>query len=145
VRRLLSTLISISLLLGMAAPAWAEASGNVLVRVENVRSDQGHVRVELCTSDTFLTDNCIVGGLAPAQEGETLVTLTNVPPGDYAVQAYHDANDDHKVNRGLLGIPKEDIGFSREAPLGLHGPKFAMADFNHAADNQVIAVRLRHF
>jgi uncharacterized protein (DUF2141 family) len=144
-RVLLSILASLAFLLGTAAPASAQSPGAVLVRVENVRSSEGHVRVELCTSDTFLTDNCIFGGEAAAHEGETVVTLTDVPPGVYAVQAFHDANDDHKVNRGAFGIPREDIGFSHDAPLGLHGPKFTKAAFSHIADDQVVTLRLRRF
>jgi len=144
-RVLLSILASLAFLAGTAAPASAQPAGAVEVRVEKVRSSQGHVRVDLCTSDTFLTGNCMFGGEAPAHEGETIVTLTDVPPGVYALQAFHDANDDHKVNRGLFGIPREDIGFSNDAPLGLHGPKFTKAAFSHVADDQVVVVRLRHF
>jgi uncharacterized protein (DUF2141 family) len=144
-RILLFTLASLAVLLGAAAPASAQAPGAVEVRVENVRSSRGHVRVELCTSDTFLTDSCTFGGEAPAHEGETTVTLADVPPGVYALQAFHDVNDDHKVNRGLFGIPREDIGFSRDAPLGLHGPKFTKAAFSHIADDQIVSVRLRRF
>jgi uncharacterized protein (DUF2141 family) len=143
--RLLPALASVLALLGSAAPALAQEPGAVIVHVDNVRSSEGHVRVELCTQGAFLTDACAVAGSAPARRGETVVTLGDVPPGVYAVQVYHDANDDHKVNRGLLGIPTEDIGFSREAPLGLHGPQFIKAAFNHAADEQVLTVHLRHF
>lgn len=143
--RLFAALVSVLALLGSAAPAFAQEPGAVIVHVENVRSSEGHVRVELCTQGAFLTDDCAVVGSAPAQRGETVVTLTDVPPGIYAVQVFHDANDDHKVNRGLFGIPTEDIGFSREAPLGLHGPQFIKAAFNHAADEQVITLHLRHF
>jgi uncharacterized protein (DUF2141 family) len=144
-RSLISLLASLTLLLTAAAPAAAQPSGTVAVRVENVRSTLGHVRVELCTSDTFLTDNCLFTGTAPAQMGETTVIFDDVPPGVYAVQAFHDANDDHKVNRGLLGIPREDIGFSRDASLGLTGPKFPRAAFSHEGDNQIVTLRLRHF
>jgi uncharacterized protein (DUF2141 family) len=145
VRPLTAFLISLTVLLATAAPAAAQPSGTLAVRVENVRSAAGHVRVELCTSDSFLTDNCLLTGTAPAQLGETVVTFNDVPPGVYAVQAFHDENDDHKVNRGLLGIPREDIGFSRDAPLGLSGPKFLKAAFSHEADNQVVTLRLRRF
>jgi uncharacterized protein (DUF2141 family) len=143
--RLIASLAFVAALLGSAAPAIAQPTGAVIVQVENVRSSQGHVRVELCTEGAFLTDDCTVAGSAPAQRGETVVTLVDVPPGVYAVQVFHDANDDHKVNRGAFGIPTEDIGFSREAPLGLHGPQFIKAAFNHAADEQVITLHLRHF
>lgn len=144
-RLLLSFLATIAFAFAIAAPAAAQGAGSVVVRVENVRSSEGHVRVELCTSDTFLTDSCIAVGSAPARPGETIVTLDDVPPGVYAVQAFHDVNDDHKVNRGPLGIPREDIGFSHDAPLGLSGPKFTKAAFSHNSQDQVVTLTLRHF
>jgi uncharacterized protein (DUF2141 family) len=144
-RPLISFLASLTLLLAAAAPAGAQPSSTVAVRVENVRSALGHVRVELCTSDTFLTDSCLLTSAAPAQVGETVVIFNDVPPGVYAVQAFHDENDDHKVNRGAFGIPREDIGFSHDAPLGLSGPNFHKAAFSHEADSQVVTLRLRHF
>jgi uncharacterized protein (DUF2141 family) len=143
--RLLASLASALALLGGAAPAIAQSPGAVVIHVENVRSSEGHVRVELCTEGAFLTERCVFGGSAPAQRGETVITLVDVPPGVYAVQAFHDANDDQKVNRGVFGIPTEDIGFSREAPVGLHGPQFLKAAFNHDADEQVVTLHLRHF
>jgi uncharacterized protein (DUF2141 family) len=143
--RLLASLAATAALLGSAAPAFAQPPAPVVVHVENVRSSEGHVRVELCTEGAFLTGGCVLVGSAPAQRGETVVTLADVPPGVYAIQAFHDVNDDHKVNRGLFGIPTEDIGFSREAPLGLHGPQFIKAAFNHADDEQVVTLHLHHF
>jgi uncharacterized protein (DUF2141 family) len=144
-RPLMSFLVPLTFALATAVPAAAQPFGTLAVRVENVRSARGHVRVELCTSATFLTDNCLMTGAAPAQVGETVVTFENVPPGVYAAQAFHDVNDDHKVNRGVLGIPHEDLGFSRDAPLGLTGPKFPKAAFSHEGDNQVVTLRLRRF
>jgi uncharacterized protein (DUF2141 family) len=45
----------------------------------------------------------------------------------------------------MLGIPKESLGFSNNAPLGLHGPKFGRAAFIHGQEPQNITVNLRHF
>src|SRR3954454_24070228 len=97
-RRFLGVLFAIAALFVISSPALARATGAVVVHVENVRSARGHVRVELCTADTFLTDGCVVGGSAPARVGETVVSVVDVPPGVYAIQVFHDANDDHKLN-----------------------------------------------
>lgn len=144
-RRLFASLAAIGLLSGLAPAAFAQSPGDVIVHIENVRSSKGRVRVELCTAETFLTSECVLAGSAPARAGETTVILSDVPPGTYAVQAFHDENGDGKLNRNALGIPREDIGFSREAPIGLHGPQFMKAAFNHAGDEQVIQLRLRRF
>jgi len=129
----------------------ADASGAALethtltVVVQNVRESVGHVRVDVCTSDEFLGDNCTASGSAPATKGETVVTVPGVGPGVYAVQAFHDRNDNHKVDRGAFGVPTEDVGFSGAPKIGLHGPAFVPASFIHGLAPQAVTVRLKHF
>lgn len=127
-----------------AAPVLpAEPRRDLVVVVEGVRGDAGLVRVDLCAQDSFLTDRCAASGSARAQEGVVTVTLPDVPAGEYAIQAWHDRNGDGQVNRNLLGIPTEELGFSRAPPMGLHGPNFLKAAFSHGAAPQTVTVRLR--
>jgi uncharacterized protein (DUF2141 family) len=132
---------------GCLAPAhgaWAQGAP-IQIQVSGVRSGVGTIRIDVCTADTFLKLTCPYWGKSPAAEGVVTVTIYDVPPGTYAAQIYHDVNDNHKVDRGLLGIPAEDIGFTNDAPLGLHGPKFARASFVHTDVSQTLTVKLRHF
>ena len=71
--------------------------------------------------------------------------MRDLPPGVYAVQAYDDRNDNRRVDRNLLGLPTEAIGFSNDAPVGLHGPSFKAASFTFAGGEQTIELRLRRF
>ena len=133
--------------LGAAAtPVFAQApGGSVVFQVDHVRDDAGHVRVDICTEATFLKEACPYSGAAAAVKGVTTVTVTGVPPGLYAAQVYHDRNDDHTVNRGRFGIPLEEVGFSNNAPIGLHGPKWIKAAFSHDATDQQLAVKLHRY
>jgi uncharacterized protein (DUF2141 family) len=127
-----------------AAPTRAAHEGAVVFTVDHVRNSEGHVRVDVCTRDTFLKAECPYSGAAPAVEGVTTVVVEDVPPGQYAAQIYHDRNDNHKVDM-RLHIPVEEVGFSNNAAVGLHGPKFDAAAFDHDAGDTPLAVRLRHF
>ena len=128
----------------LASPAESQGSP-LIVDVSGVPSSKGVVRVNVCTPGTFLKGSCPYSGVAPAIQGETTVTINDVPAGVYAVQLYHDRKDLGHVDRGLFGIPKESIGFSNDAPVGLHGPKFRRAAFTHGEDAQTITVTLRRF
>lgn len=75
--------------------------------------------------------------------GTTIIKLANIEPGDYAVQATYDENDNGKVDRGLFGIPKEGVGFSNDAPIRLGPPRWKDAVFTVNADKSV-ALRLRY-
>jgi uncharacterized protein (DUF2141 family) len=130
----------------MSAPDQAEPNGSAItVVVDGVRSSVGSVRVDICTPATFLKSSCPYSSATAAAEGTTSVTVDGVPPGAYAAQVYHDWNNNHTVDRGALGIPTEELGFSRNAFVGLHGPSFAHAAFAHDSEPQVIEVHLHRF
>ena len=123
-----------------------DQGGSVTFQVDHVRSDEGHVRVDVCTRDTFLQGGCPYSGEAPAVKGMTTVVVSGVPPGVYAAQVYHDRNDDHTVNRSRpLGIPREEIGFSNNAPIGFRGPRWDNAAFTHDSADQALAVKLHRY
>ncbi len=114
------------------------------VMVQNVVSSSGHVRVDVCTRSEFLS-KCRYSGAAPATPGVTMVEVRDLPPGVYAVQAYDDRNDNREVDRNVLGLPTEAVGFSNDAPVGLHGPSFKRASFTYAGGEQTLSLRLRRF
>jgi uncharacterized protein (DUF2141 family) len=137
-------LITVMLLIAAPFPGSVQARAAIVhIAVTGVTQARGHVRVELCTRETFLTNDCPYQGQAPAVVGSTLVTVSDVPPGQYAVQAFHDVTDHGVVHQNLLGIPKESIGFSNDAPLRLRGPRFSDAAFFVGREAQSITLKLR--
>ena len=141
------TLLAAAVLLpGLAGALHAQDAGApVLVAVGNVRDARGTVHVDICRKAQFLGDGCPWSGTAPAHPGVTVVRVENVPPGDYAAQAFQDANNNGKVDRGIFGIPKEGIGFSRDAPIHFHPPHWDDAVFSHGREAQRIAFALRYW
>lgn len=127
------------LLLVGAAPV-----GTLAVQITNVRNAKGVVHVDLCPQAQFLGDGCALSGDAPAHVGTTTVLIANVPTGRYAAQAFHDENRNRKVDRALFGIPKEGIGFSRDAPIRMAPPKWEDARFDFAGGRQTISLRMRY-
>ncbi len=98
------------------------------------------VRVDVCPQARFLADGCPWHTNLPAHPGTMIFTIAGVPPGDYAVQAFHDENDNDRIDRGLFGLPKEGVGFSRDARIVFSPPKWSDAVFTHgstAADDQL--------
>ncbi len=120
------------------------AAAPLTVRVTEVRDAKGEVRVELCSARRFLHGGCEYTVSVPAQKDVTEVTIADVPAGLWAVQAYHDRNANREVDRGALGLPLEEIGFSRQAPVGLRGPSWSRASFVHDGP-ETTTVRLRRY
>ncbi len=134
------------LVLGVAGPAAGQPPVATLqVTVANVRSDRGHVLVAVCPRESFLRPTCAWRGSAPARVGAVVVVVQGMPPGVYAVQSYLDENDDHRLNRSLLGIPTEGMGFSNDAAFRFGPPAFDEAAVRVAAGVGAISLRLRYF
>jgi uncharacterized protein (DUF2141 family) len=130
----------------LLALAMAEAAtGSVTVNIGNVRSSRGTVMIDICPQNKFLDDTCAWHGEAPARAGTTVVTVQGVPAGEYAIQAFHDENANGEVDRAMLGIPREGVGFSRDARIGLGPPKWRDAYFVHQGRPEVLRFRLRYF
>ena len=75
----------------------------------------------------------------------TVVVLHGLPPGQYAVQTFHDENGNKKVDRNFIGLPKEGVGFSNDAPIRMGPPKWADAMFTFNGAEQTIQLKTRYF
>ena len=51
------------------------------------------------------------------------LTFRGIPPGQYAVAIFHDANANRRLDT-FLGIPREGIGFSRNPKIRFGAPRF---------------------
>jgi len=122
----------------------APSGGTLHVQVDNVRALTGRVHVDLCTQPQFLKD-CPITAEAPPNIGLTTVTLRNLKPGRYAVQAFYDQNGNKKVDRALFGIPKEGVGFSNDAKIRMAPPKWDEAVFDYDGQERTIRLKLRYF
>ena len=126
------------------APTSPAVTAPVEVAIVNVRNASGRVHIDICTAETYLKV-CPYSGTAPARPGITVVTIRGVPPGRYAVEAFHDENGNGEIDRGLFGIPKEGVGFSNDAKIRMAPPKFAEAAIDHGRTPQHISFSLRYF
>jgi uncharacterized protein (DUF2141 family) len=130
-----------ALALALPLPALAAQLDIELTGVEN---DHGLVRVAVCTPATFTTKHCPFTGAAPAKGGSVVVSVPDIPPGRYAVQAYHDEDGNGRLRKGLFGLPAEAIGFSRDARIRLGAPSFEDAAIDVAEPVTATRLRLRH-
>jgi outer membrane protein len=79
---------------------------------------------------------------APAS-GQTGITLSDVPPGDYALMVHHDENSNGILDKNFIGIPREPVGFANDySPKGPPGFRRALITILEA-DNPPVPVTLR--
>jgi uncharacterized protein (DUF2141 family) len=102
-------------------------AATIEVHVTAVAGGKGSVKVAVCDRERFLKQ-CAYTASSPAKEGENVIAVTGVPKGTWAVLVYQDENGNGELDRNLIGIPKENYGFSRDA-----ASKFGPPGFDDAA------------
>ena len=129
----------------LTIPLAGVGAAELNVTLEQIAPGSGHVLVAVCTPETFLRQGCPYTGRAPAVTGEAQVVVRNIEPGVYAVQAFHDENDNLDLDRNFLGWPKEGMGFSNDAPMRFGPPTFEDAAIEIDAAGASTRLRLRYF
>lgn len=125
-------LIPLALLLTAAAPA---QEAPLIVAVSGVPAASGRVVVDVCPERQFTKARCLYSGSAPASAGTTLVRVPGVPAGRWAAMGWYDANSNNAVDRNMIGMPKELIGFSNDVRVRMAAPRFADTAFTRSASD----------
>ena len=68
------------------------------------------------------------------------VSFDSIHSGRYAIQFYHDENQNGKLDLNLIGIPKESYGSSNDVKPVFGPPKFEKMLFNLTENKKVIMV-----
>ena len=95
------------------------------VVVDGIRGDKGKIMVALHAPNPTVKFPDSAGTVAAqwrtAGIGKLEFVFADLPPGRFAVAAYHDENDNDILDVNLIGIPKEGYAFSQNA-RGFAGP-----------------------
>ena len=120
---------------------------NLTVFVKNIRNDKGQVGFCLFNKSSGFPNHpekAMRCSFVIAAGNTAEYTFTNIPFGTYAVCAFHDENNDKKINSNFIGIPKEGIGVSNNAKGHFGPPKFDDAKFNFTKAGQTVTISLTY-
>lgn len=126
----------------------ARSQSIIILEVTNLKSDNGVCRACLFNNQasyegkTSKPFQCI-SGLIKAQNAK--MKFSNISSGTYAIFVYHDANNNNKMDRNFIGIPKEGYGASKNNLPYASAPAFNENQFTIDNKTQVILpVRIRN-
>ena len=112
-----------------------------------LRSSTGEVRLCVWREAAGFPD-CRKGQdvrlLAAPAAPEVRLSVTGLAPGSYAVSAIHDENGNRRLDKSLIGIPTEGVGFSRNPRITFGPPSFAKARFD-ASREPTQTIRMKYF
>ena len=126
--------------------AGAASAARIIVTIDGVRSAQGNVFVGLYASPSkFLNGNqCDAMKRVKASAAPITVTFDNLPPGTYAVGAYHDENANDHLDTNLLGLPIEGYALSNGVRAVFAKPKFQQAAFIVGEEDKTVSLHIRY-
>lgn len=128
-----------ALMPGLAWPA------DLRVTVAGVNSADGYVMVGLYGGKAAFDGSRLDwGAQISAIPGNVVVAFPDLPPGQYALNAFHDADESGELETNFLGIPQEGFGFANNA-RGLAGPpRFDAASIVIGEDDMEITFDLNY-
>ncbi|MEQ5787176.1 DUF2141 domain-containing protein [Erythrobacter sp. NFXS35] len=128
-------LLAAMMLCGFASPAHAD---DITIALQGVKKDTGTIVLCLWANGDRFPD-CESGKplqriVVPANASSA--RFDNVATGTYAVSAFHDANNNGRLDSNFIGLPLESVGMSNNPKLN-GPPRFKPARFKVAGQTKI--------
>ena len=106
------------------------------LEINNLQSNNGPVYIRILDQ----SENPVIVGTSSVINYSTKISFDSISPGKYAIQFFHDENENQKMDFNLIGIPKEKFGSSNDVKPVLGPPKFEKMLFE-IYDNKKIVMK----
>ena len=113
-----------------------EIRGDISLEMEinNLESNKGPIYVRILDEN----ENPVIVGTSPVINYSAEISFDSIFPGKYAIQFFHDENENQKMDFSLIGIPKEKFGSSNDVKPILGPPKFKKMLFEIYQDKKIV-------
>lgn len=134
---------SLLILFGLISTLIPQNNPKLTIKISNIEKIKGEIKVGVFNTDTnFLKEGHAIKNYSIKVENSTAVlTITDLPKGEYAITIYHDQNSDNECNRNFIGIPKEPYGFSNNVKPKMSAPKYEDCKFTFL-ENKTLLINL---
>ncbi|MCZ8029164.1 MAG: DUF2141 domain-containing protein [Rubrivivax sp.] len=130
----------------LAPPATADGGPQLRLEVSSFRNAKGALSCRLFTDAASFPDGDGARTVrAPIEGAQASCAFPNLPPGTYAVAVVHDENGNGRLDKNLLGVPREGYGVSNNRTYAMSSPKWDESKFTVGAGEPVVLrVNLRY-
>ena len=113
-----------------------ELRGDISLEMEinNLESNKGPIYIRILDEN----ENPVIVGTSPVINYSSEISFDSISPGKYAIQFFHDENENQKMDFNLIGIPKEKFGSSNDVKPILGPPKFEKMLFEIYEDKKIV-------
>jgi uncharacterized protein (DUF2141 family) len=145
-RTLMALCIAVSVFMGaalifaQAGQTSAPGTYKITIHMTGFRNEKGKAgTLVFCQPKGWpeSNDDACRHGSVPIHNGQATAVYEGFKPGRYAIVALHDENENKKLDRNFLHIPKEGFGFPNGIKVNLTPPSWEAASVNVAGDTTV--------
>ncbi|WP_246067702.1 DUF2141 domain-containing protein [Changchengzhania lutea] len=112
---------------------------SITVTIENIHNNKGHVILSLHNEDTFMKSEGIQSKSKDIVDGKITAIFSGVAPGNYAILAIHDENDNKRMDFEDNGMPIESYGMSNNS-MSFGPPQFESAKFELSTEDLEVTI-----
>lgn len=125
-------------------PMKKEESKTITLTVgfEVTKYNKGSILFALYDSETNYMKSAMHNVKVKVENNKAIIKIENLSKGSYGFSFFHDVNNDGKLNKNFLGIPKEPYGFSNGEKGSFGPPDFEDIKFELKQDT-TLNVRIK--
>lgn len=109
-------------------------TATLTLEISVTKYNKGTIFMGLFNSDATYMKERYRSAKAEVIKNKAIITIPNLEKGTYAYSLFHDVNDNGKMDKNFLGIPKEPYGFSNDLKGRMGPPAFEKAKFDFVED-----------
>ena len=106
------------------------------IKINNLESNKGPIYIRILDEN----ENPVILGTSTVINYSSEISFDSISPGKYAIQFFHDENENQKMDFNLIGIPKEKFGSSNNVKPVLGPPKFEKMLINLNENKKIIII-----
>lgn len=132
--------------MSLSALALCARAAPLSAEIQGLSNDRGIVRCGLFSGEPGWREEgqairrveaAIAGGVARCDFGD-------VPAGQYAIAVFHAQEGEEKVSYGLLGKPRQGVGFSNNPSITFGPPDYARASFQLGTAPMTLSIQVKY-
>jgi len=107
---------------------------NLTIEVAVTKYNKGSIMMALYNSSGTYMKKTYKASKQKVTDSKAIITFENIEKGTYAFSMFHDVNDNKKMDKNFMGIPKEPYGFSNNKKGKFGPPDFEKVQFDVHGD-----------
>ncbi|MFK7996721.1 MAG: DUF2141 domain-containing protein [Granulosicoccus sp.] len=112
------------------------------ITVGNIQEAKGRILLAIYDSEANFNQTAAYGDIAAAEKGEVVFRFSNLPLGQYAVMAFHDSNNNGKLDVDWAGLPIKPWGASLQGKSTLGAPEWSDVVFSLPKEGMGLTINL---